>query len=427
MFTLRHRRLITLWTRLSLVLLIISIYNCAQMPVYQEEVYYRRLRYPSVRVKLLETKEDLVVSPAGSFVIRCHSQKGDVSEYFSSAQIWLKIKSEGISLGAKGEKELEGNQQKIVFEPRGKNEGFSLSGKKYRGVLEVIYLPENNQALALNIVFMEDYLKGVLPFEIGKWTEKELEALKAQAIASRTYALYSLGNYQEKGYDLESTVADQIYQGADSEEELTNLAINKTKGMILTYEGKPIKAHYHANCGGCTEKIEEVWNKPAEPYHHSFGDDGYCTWAKNSTWEESWSREELEEILSKYLSSHQQIPKEGLGKILNLEVIKRSPSGRVSLLELRTDKNLFRLEKDSIRWVLRRNNSSYPILPSTLFDIYLQKDTSGEVEKIVFKGFGNGHGVGMCQVGALGRARAGQSYRAILSHYYRGAKIVKLY
>lgn len=424
---LRNRKLTTLLTRLSFVLLITFIYNCAQMPLYREEIHYRRLKYPSVRVKLLETKEDLVVSPAGSFVIRCYSQKGDISEYFSSAQMWLKIKPEGISLGAKGEKELEGNLHKIVFEPRGKDEIFSLNGKKYRGVLEVRYWPENNQALALNIVFMEDYLKGVLPAEIGKWTKKELEALKAQAVAARTYALYSLGNYQEKRYDLESTVADQVYMGKDSEEELANLAINKTKGMILTYEGKPIKAHYHANCGGCTEKIEEVWNKPAEPYLHSLGDDGYCTWAKNSTWEESWSREELEKILSQYLGSYQPIPKGGIGKILNLEVLKRSSSGRVSLLELSTDKESFRLEKDSIRWVLRRGIFPHPILPSTFFHIYLQKGPSDEVEKIVFKGFGNGHGVGMCQVGALGRSRAGQSYRAILTHYFRGAKIVKLY
>ncbi len=427
MLTLRNRKLTAFWTKLSLTLLIIFLSNCAQMPIYREEVYYRRLKYPSVRVKLLETREELVVSPNGSFVIRCYSQKGDLSEYFSSARIWLKINPGGISLGAKGQKELEGNLQKIVFEPRGKEGCFFLNGKKYRGVLEIRFSPEGNRALALNLVFMEDYLKGVLPAEIGKWTEKEFEALKAQTIAARTYALYSLGDYQGKTYDLESTVADQVYLGADSEDRLSNLAIKETKGMILVYEGKPIKAHYHANCGGCTERIEEVWNKPPEPYLHSSGDDGYCTWAKNSTWEESWSREELEEILSKYLSSYQEIPKGGIGKILNLEVLKRSPSGRVSLLELRTDRNLFRLEKDSIRWVLRRKNPPHPILPSTFFDIYLQRDPSGDVEKIEFKGFGNGHGVGMCQVGALGRARAGQSYRAILSHYYRGAKITKLY
>jgi stage II sporulation protein D len=85
------------------------------------------------------------------------------------------------------------------------------------------------------------------------------------------------------------------------------------------------------------------------------------------------------------------------------------------------------LEKDNIRWVLRRRNSPHPILPSTFFDIYLQRDASDQLEKIVFKGSGNGHGVGMCQTGAIGRAQAGQSYRAILSHYYRGAKIVRLY
>jgi len=425
----RHRPLKTLGIKLGLALIAVFIYNCAQMPLYKEESYYHRVKFPSVKVKLLETKEGLEVSPAGSFVIRCYSQKDDKknSEYFSSARIRLIIEDNGITLAAKGQKELERNLQRVVFEPRGSKQWLHLNGKRYKGLLEVSYSPKDTTALVMNLVYMEDYLKGVLPAEIGKWTEKEFEALKAQAIAARTYALYSSGSYKEKGYDLESTVADQLYLGADSEDKLANLAIKKTKGMILVYKGKPIKAHYHANCGGWTERIEEVWNKPAEAYLHSFGDDGYCTWAKNSTWEEIWSREELERIISAHLGIYQQLPSEVVPKILDLEILERSPSGRVSLLELRTDMNVFRLEKDNIRWVLRRKKLPHPILPSTFFDIYLQRNPSGELEKIVFKGFGNGHGVGMCQVGALGRARAGQSYRAILSYYYRGAKLVKLY
>jgi stage II sporulation protein D len=423
------RRVRTFGIKLGLILISIFIYNCAQLPVYREEPYYRRLKIPSVKVKLLETKESLEVAPAGSFVIRCYSQKdeGKSSEYFSSAPIWIKVKDEGIAFGAKGQKELESKLQRIFFEPRGDRQRFYLNGIGYRGLLEINYLPADSSALALNLVFVEDYLKGVLPAEIGKWGEKELEALKAQAIAARTYALYSSGNYQEKGYDLESTVADQVYLGVDSENKLSNLAIQKTKGMILIYNGKPIKAHYHANCGGWTERIEEVWDKPPEPYLNSYGDNSFCSWAKNATWEESWSEEELEQIVNTYQTSYQDSLAGGIGKILELKVLERSPSGRVSLLELRTDKHVIRLEKDNIRWVLRRKNPPHPILPSTFFDIYLQRGASDQVEKIIFQGSGNGHGVGMCQTGAIGRARAGQSYRAILSHYYRGAKIVKLY
>jgi stage II sporulation protein D len=429
MLALKPRRIRTFGIKLGLILISIFIYNCAQMPLYREEPYYRRLKIPSVKVMLLETKENLEVAPAGSFVIRCYNQKneGKNSEYFSSAQIWIKVKAEGITLGAKGQKELESKLQRIFFEPRGDKQWFYLNGKRYRGLLEINYSPEDSSALALNLVFVEDYLKGVLPGEIGKWGEKELEALKAQAIAARTYALYSSGNYKEKGYDLESTVADQVYLGVDSENKLSNLAIQKTKGMILIYNGKPIKAHYHANCGGWTERIEEVWDKPPEPYLNSYGDNSFCSWAKNTSWEENWSREELEEIVNTYITPYQELPQGGIGKILDLKVLERSPSGRVSLLELRTDKYIIKLEKDNIRWVLRRKNPPHPILPSTFFDISLQRDASDQLEKIVFKGSGNGHGVGMCQTGAIGRARAGQSYRAILSHYYRGAKIVKLY
>ncbi|HVP35746.1 MAG TPA: SpoIID/LytB domain-containing protein, partial [Terriglobales bacterium] len=388
-----------------------------------------RLKYPVVKVKLLETKEELKVSPDGSFVIKCYSQKDKQkdSEYFSSARIRLKSNQNGICLGTNGSEDLEKNLQKAVIEPRGKNQWFYLNGKKYRGILEVSYSSLDTSALALNLVYIEDYLKGVLPEEIGNWSEKELEALKAQAIAARTYALNSLGNYNEEGYNLESTVADQVYTGADYENQLANLAIKKTQGMVLSYNGRLIKAHYHANCGGWTENIEDVWNEPPEPYLSSLGDNGYCSWAKNATWQESWSREELETIISTYLKSYQEVPPGGTGKLLDLQILKRSASGRVSLLELRTDKGVFRLEKDNIRWVLRRENLPHSILPSTFFDIELRRDSTGELGKIIFSGSGNGHGVGMCQTGALGRARAGHTYRAILTYYYRGAKIVKIY
>lgn len=415
--------------KLILVLVSIFAYNCTQMPLYREEVYYHRLKYPVVRVKLLETKDQLQVSPDGSFVIKCYTQKDQQkdSEYFSSTRIWLKSNQDGIAIGVNQNDELEKNLQKAVIEPRGKNQWFYLNGKRYRGILVVDYSTQDTAALALNLVFIEDYLKGVLPAEIGNWSEKELEALKAQAIAARTYALYSLGGSEENGYDLESTVADQVYTGADCENQLSNLAIKKTQGMIISYAGKLIKAHYHANCGGWTESIEEVWNKPPEPYLASLGDNGFCSWAKNASWQEIWSRQELEEIVSTCLKAYQKVAPEGIGKILDLQVQKRSASGRVSTLELRTDKGIFTLEKDNIRWVLRREKPPHSILPSTFFDAELIRNPEGELEKIIFRGSGNGHGVGMCQTGTLGRARAGHSYRAILSHYYRGAKVIKIY
>ena len=341
---LTNRRLRILVIRLALVLVSIFIYNCAQMPIYREEVYYHRLKYPIVRVKLLETKEGLQVSPDGSFVIKCYTQKDKQkdSEYFSSTRIWLKSNQAGIALGANENGELEKNLQKAVIEPRGKNQWFYLNGKRYRGILEVNYSSHDTAALALNLVYIEDYLKGVLPSEIGNWSEKELEALKAQAIAARTYALNSLGNSKEGDYHLESTVADQVYTGADYEDQLANRAIKKTQGMVLSYGGKLIKAHYHANCGGWTENIEEVWNKPPEPYLLSLGDDGFCSWAKNACWQESWTREELEEVVSTYLKAHQEVPEGGIGKIQDLQVQKRSPSGRASVLELKTDKKVHR-------------------------------------------------------------------------------------
>lgn len=426
---LRNIKLEILATKLAFVLASIVILSCTQMPLYREEVYYHRVKYPLVRVKLLETKDQLEISPDGSFVIKCYTRKDQQkdSEYFSSTGIWLRSNQDGITVGAIESGELGKNLKKAVIEPRGKNQWLYLNNKRYRGILEVDYSARDTAALVLNLVYIEDYLKGVLPAEIGTWSEKELEALKAQAVAARTYALYSLNSSRENGYDLESTVADQVYSGADCEDQFANLAIQKTQGMVLTYENKLIKAHYHANCGGWTESIEEVWDKTPEPYLFSLGDDGFCAWAKNSTWQETWTREELEQIVSTSLRAFQEVPPEGVGKILDLQIKKKSPSGRVALLELATDKGIFDLEKDNIRWVLRRENPQHSILPSTFFDIELGRNPDGDVEKIVFRGSGSGHGVGMCQTGALGRARAGHTYKAILSYYYRGAKVVKIY
>jgi stage II sporulation protein D len=228
-------------------------------------------------------------------------------------------------------------------------------------------------------------------------------------------------------YHLESSVLDQIYIGMKMEDSLVNQLIEKTKGEVIENNKRIIKAYYHSTCGGKTENIEEIWNRPEEEYLKKVSDDLYCSWSKRYKWEEVWIKEDLENKLPSFLKSFFQIPDEGTGKLLDIKIVKRSSSGRVKELKIETENKTFLVFKDNIRWVLRRASDPSSILFSTLFDLEIKKGKNNEIKSIIIKGKGNGHGVGMCQTGAIGMARKGYSYQQILIHYYTGVKIVKSY
>jgi len=276
------------------------------------------------------------------------------------------------------------------------------------------------------VINLEDYLKGVVPAEMGKRERNEIEALKAQAVAARTYALSKTGQY-DGAYDLKATIDDQVYQGMDKEDLLVNEAVDQTKGKVLTYQGKLAEVYYHANCGGKTEKLDEIWSGEGKPYLISVEDGNFCSWAKNYKWEEEWSRQTLERRLVKFLSEEQGISPQSFGKLKNLVIAQRAPSGRVKLLIVKTDKGDFQIRKDKIRWALTRSSSEDAILPSTFFKLEMTKDKHGYLLKIKAIGKGNGHGIGMCQTGAIGMARRGFSYSQILDTYYSATKILNFY
>ncbi|HEU4951043.1 MAG TPA: SpoIID/LytB domain-containing protein [Holophagaceae bacterium] len=135
---------------------------------------------------------------------------------------------------------------------------------RYRGRIEVA--PNRQGTLSVvNTVDLETYLRGVVPREMGAWNYPALEALKAQAVAARTYAVANLGKRGEEGYDLVDTVSDQVYGGADGEQNLTDLAVQQTAGLVATYNGKPIQALFMADCGGATVDVSWVFGGDA-PY-----------------------------------------------------------------------------------------------------------------------------------------------------------------
>lgn len=302
--------------------------------------------------------------------------------------------------------------------------------KWYRGTFRVFASQESGLTLA-NDVDLESYLRSVLPNEIGTPPETDFEAVKAQAVAARSYTLSYLGRRAALGFDLYATVEDQVYQGVGRENAQSDRALDATRGQVLMNGGKPIRALYSSACGGRTANVEDVWPWPYTSYLRSVLDaDGpdakpYCSISANFRWREEWD-------LPTFMASLRQYgPAEGYslgglkGDLLDVRVQTRSRSGRVQELAITTTEGDWILRGDRIRWVLRRPGQS-AILRSSFFKIGMIRDSKGRPVKVVASGAGNGHGIGLCQWGAMGMARSGKGYREILSHYYQDTHLETL-
>ena len=281
---------------------------------------------------------------------------------------------------------------------------------------------------------MERYLLGVVPYEIGRDLRNAVEAVKAQAIAARTYAIGGMGSRTALGFDFYATVADQVYGGASGEDSIASRAVRETRGEILTYRGEPIIAYYSSTCGGRTSAVPEVWPwRESKPYLQSRSDmapDGqtaYCQGSSRYRWAVSWTGDSLRHVLQQTLGTRMNNPQFAIKEITDVRITGTTPSGRAEALNITADGVTHRIPADSIRWILRpRVNTS--LNSSLLLDLHaLATNEGAAVSRLDVQGGGWGHGVGMCQWGAIGRARAGQNYRDILNAYYTDIEINRLY
>lgn len=315
--------------------------------------------------------------------------------------------------------------------------GFSgWNGRWYRGTFRIYAAPLDQGGGATGLVLvneapLEDYLRGVLPEEIGNPPQTDFEAVKAQAVAARSYTLSYLGRRADLGFDLWATVEDQVYGGTARENSQSNRAVQETRGEILLSDGVPIRALYSSACGGRTVNVEDVWPWPWTPYLRSVRDaeddnlDGYCSLSANYRWREEWGVDAFIATLRKYAPAEGASTAALDGQLLDVRVENRSRSGRVAELVVETTEGQCVLHGDRTRWALRRPGGE-AILRSSFFKIGVQRAADGAPLKVVATGGGNGHGIGMCQWGAMGMARAGKSYREILRHYYKATQIAHL-
>jgi anhydro-N-acetylmuramic acid kinase len=305
------------------------------------------------------------------------------------------------------------------------------AGKTWRGQFKIFVNPRGQLTLASRLP-LETYLLGVVPGEIGALDPAFIEAGRAQAVAARSYTLFYRGRRTSEGFDLYGTVEDQLYGPLESEKPLASRCVEDTRGKIAMWGGQPIRANYCSTCGGITAEVWEAWPADALPYlasHTDRSDSDWCAGSPQYRWRESWPAAEFVANVERFSPKQGlAVPAGGIGDLVDVKVEARSRSGRAWRLLVQGTRGETEIPAYSIRQVLRRGGNAGAILRSNLFKIDVRREAgSGRAVSVEASGAGSGHGVGLCQTGAIGMARAGRSAEQILEHYYSGSTIERRY
>jgi stage II sporulation protein D len=303
-----------------------------------------------------------------------------------------------------------------------------VGGRAYRGRLNVIRDPSG--LTLVNRVPVESYLAGVLGAEIGVRRGNERPAMLAQAVVSRSFALRNRGRWESLGFDAWADVRDQVYNGVVGEAPEVWDAVASTRGEVLEYHREIVDAYFHSTCGFSTAGVEEAFAAAgSRPYLRPVSDARgggryYCDISPRFRWREEWDGAKLRAILSRTLPAVMSVGGDGLQRVTDVEVSRTSASGRVGELRIVFAHGDVRVPGPDVRAVLRPEAGR--LLQSAAFQLSVTRQ-DGQVARVVAAGAGSGHGVGLCQWGAVGRARAGQDYHTILATYFPGTTLERLY
>lgn len=278
-------------------------------------------------------------------------------------------------------------------------DALTINGRKFKGSIE--FLKKDNASFSvINFIDLEEYIKGVLFHESSHYWPAE--ALKAQAIVCRSFALFQMQENTKSDYDVTSDIYSQMYGGSTSERYRTNRAVEETRDQVITYRGKIFPAYYHATCAGHTEDASALWNTDIPALKGVAC--GFCKGSPHYRWHlvlpENTLREKLAQSGYKFK------------KINAVSSAHKDVSGRIIELTISGGEKSLKLSGKDFRSSLGPN-----LIKSLQFEV------SAAGSDFVFEGLGWGHGVGFCQWGAYFMAKEGRSCREILAHYYPGAVV----
>ena len=345
------------------------------------------------------------------------------------------------------------SQQNIYFEAfsdKGALALITIEGTRFRGGVTA-KRATNSDMTIINKLPLEEYLYGVVPKEMpSSWP---LEALKAQAVAARGFAVTTLNKYRSLGFDLCNTTSSQVYGGYNIEVASTNRAVDETKGKIITHNGKAVVPYYHSNSGGHTENSENIWSGVLA--HIRGVKDDFSLGVPTTTWNKVITTSELKAILEK-----EQIQ---IGEVLDVKVTSVSENGRVLTLIVYGTHGQEIMNKERSRRLFELRSTWFTVTPSSeslvaargaednsTTNVNLQgkevmtpsgikkiantsniaiyngtsyKSIDAKPNAFVFDGKGYGHGLGMSQHGARKMAESNYTYEQILMYYYTGIKV----
>ncbi len=338
----------------------------------------------TMRIAVGPESKEVTLAGAGGLLCGDDLDDGELVPMESSA---LTVTLEGTRLAVRGSP-----LPSEALRCRARNSVVAANGVTVQG--DVVVLRGKSQLVVVNVLSLEAYLQGVLGSEMPK--SFPLEALKAQAIAARTYALNKKLEQYGQPFHLGSSVISQVYKGLEADDPRTREAIDDTRGLVLTWQLQPIEAYFHASCGGHTESGLDALGRDL-PYLKSVS----CPCDKLPT--SHWTlRVNAKEIAKQFGQ-----------KSAGLAVQGRSPTGRVRRVQV---------GPRSIDAVSFRERLGYMRLKSLDFEV-----SASSKDAWTLSGHGFGHGAGLCQWGARVLADQGKDFRAILEHYYPGTELQLLY
>ena len=309
----------------------------------------------------------------------------------------IKERGQGVEIGGHRFGDL------VRASPEAEDSCIRVNGKRYRGTIIVRRRP-GGRFTVIDELSLDDYVRGVLPLEVSaSWPQ---EALKAQAVVSRTFALRNLGKHASEGFDLCSRVDCQVYGGRDAEQESTDRAVEATRGEVVLYRGELADTVFFSNCGGRTEDPRGAWDAGFAPPYLKPVRCRYCRKEKHYRWERTLSQSQIAQALEK-AGADVGTP------IRSMKVASRTRSGRAQSFAFRGRNGWTRVRAGRFRMCVGPD-----LLRSTL--ITRIRRVRGGFE---LSGRGWGHGVGLCQEGARVMAARGKSYKKIIRFYYRGARV----
>jgi SpoIID/LytB domain protein len=389
-------------------------------------------------------KRDVYATPVlRRLLLESLQEQGETAPYLESTVLEAAPKASFVVNGFRYNRdrvEITSNQDRIQVQEKNEDE----EGKLYTYAGDLNIQPNAFGDFTLvNTVPLETYLRGVVPHEIGP--NAPYEAVAAQAILARTYALRNLRRFQDDNYQICASVHCQVYHGLTGTVERADRAIAATQGQVLTYNNELIDALYSSTTGGVTAQFTDIWDGDNRPYLQSRIDSPNPTWnlqqqplsdeqafrrfmTLKEGFNESgvnvfrWDRQSTIEDLTADLNRYLERSKHPIGsvtRITHLAITERSPSGRVLTLRVYTDKGEIELHKTEAR-------SAFGPPRSTLFYLEAVEDANNVLTGYRFIGGGFGHGVGMSQYGSYNLAKIGKTAPEILAFYYPQTTLVEL-